>query len=77
MTMHKQQLEQLKGWFAGYVRTFYTADDDYLNNNIHLKECHTRRVCAEMRALAEALAMNGDDAGTGRDDCPAARRGAV
>ena len=60
--MHKQQLDSLKQWFAGYVRTFYTPDDDYLNNNIHLKECHTRRVCAEMRALAEALAMNADDA---------------
>ena len=55
-------MEQLKEWFTGYVRTFYTPDDAYLNNNIHLKECHTRRVCAEMRDLTAALSMNSDDA---------------
>lgn len=60
--MQNRRLDQLKEWFAGYVKTFYTPGDEYLNNNLHLKECHTRRVCAEMRALAEALAMNPDDA---------------
>jgi putative nucleotidyltransferase with HDIG domain len=60
--MQHKQLEQLKEWFANYVRTFYTADDEFLNNNLHLKECHTRRVCAEMRSLAESLTMNPADA---------------
>jgi putative nucleotidyltransferase with HDIG domain len=59
--MQKQQLDQLKEWFAGYVRRFYTPGDDFLNNNLHLKECHTRRVCAEMRQLAESLKMNEND----------------
>lgn len=60
--MNKQQLDQLKEWFAGFVRTHYTPGDDFVNNNLQLKECHTRRVCAEMRALAAALHINGDDA---------------
>ena len=60
--MQKQQLDDLKEWFAAYVRTFYTQGDDFLNSNLHLKECHTRRVCAEMRTLAESLAMHENDA---------------
>ena len=59
--MQTKQLDRLKQHFAEYVRTFYTPGDDYLNNNLHLKECHTRRVCAEMRALAAALEMNDGD----------------
>ena len=59
--MKQKYLDQLKEWFAAYVRTFYTQNDDFLNNNLHLKECHTRRVCAEMRALAESLKLNKND----------------
>ena len=60
--MQKEQLDQLKEWFGGYVRTFYVPDDEFLNNNLHLKECHTRRVCAEMRSLTESLDMTPEDA---------------
>jgi len=60
--MNTQQLDRLKQTFAEYVQTFYTSDDEFLNNHIHLKECHTKRVCGEMRALAAALAMTPDDA---------------
>lgn len=57
--MKKEQLEAFKEWFTDFVRDFY-GDDDFINFNIQLKECHTHRVCNEMRQLANALAMNGD-----------------
>lgn len=60
--MKHEQLESFKNWFTEYVRPFYTADDDFLNQNINLKECHTHRVCQAMRELTGALKMNGDDA---------------
>ena len=59
--MNTQQLDQLKERLTGYIQTFYTKDDEFLNSNIRLKECHTQRVCAEMRALAETLAMTPAD----------------
>lgn len=59
--MSPEQLEVFKEWFVEYVRSFYTADDDFLNQNIRLKECHTFRVCKEMRELAAALEMDAGD----------------
>jgi hypothetical protein len=59
--MQDTQLNTLKEWFTDFVRGFYTADDDYLNANIHLKECHTHRVCNEMRQLTAALKMDDSD----------------
>ena len=60
--MQKECLDRLKENFFAYVQTFYTKTDGFLDNNIRLKECHTKRVCAEMIALAEALALNVNDA---------------
>ena len=60
--MKQEQLESFKQWFTEYVRTFYASDDDFLNHNIKLKECHTHRVCQAMRELAGALQMNAKDA---------------
>lgn len=59
--MNKEQLLTFKTWFTEFVATFYTAGDDFLNRNIQLKECHTHRVCNEMRQLAVALEMKGPD----------------
>jgi len=59
--MNKEQLLTFKTWFTEFVATFYTAGDDFLNRNIQLKECHTHRVCNEMRQLAGALEMKGSD----------------
>ena len=59
--MQESQLQTFKGWFTDFVRGFYTADDDYLNANIQLKECHTHRVCNEMRQLTAALKMDEND----------------
>ena len=60
--MQQAQLEGFKHWFTQYVAGFYEADDDYLNRNIQLKECHTHRVCNEMRQLTKALDMDANDA---------------
>lgn len=59
--MKHEHFEALKHWFTEYVQSFYTQDDAFLNYNIRLKECHTYRVCTEMRRLAEALKMNETD----------------
>lgn len=60
--MQKEYLDRLKEWFGGYVRAYYVPDDGFVNQNLHLKECHTRRVCAAMRQLSAALAICGDAA---------------
>lgn len=59
--MHKTLLDNYKRWFTGYVAGFYTDGDEFLNFNINLKECHTHRVCKEMRALSAALEMDEND----------------
>jgi hypothetical protein len=59
--MTQEQLEIFNQWFTDYVGSFYAAGDDFLNHNINLKECHTHRVCREMRDLATALKMGAAD----------------
>lgn len=60
--MQPKQLETLKKWFGTFVSKFYQEGDIFLNENIRLKECHTHRVCKEMRQLATALQMSIPDA---------------
>ncbi len=55
--MTEQQLEQLKKWFYDYVATFY-GGDELMDDNIRLKEEHTRRMCADTPMLAERLGLN-------------------
>ncbi|MBU1259666.1 MAG: HD domain-containing protein [Planctomycetes bacterium] len=55
--MTKQQLEQFKRWFYSYVAGFY-GDDELTNDNIRLKEDHTRRMCADTPLIAEKLGLN-------------------
>jgi hypothetical protein len=59
--MKEFQLQTFKGWFTDFVRGFYTSDDEFLNANIQLKECHTHCVCNEMRQLTTALKMDEND----------------
>jgi putative nucleotidyltransferase with HDIG domain len=60
--MKAEQFEQLVRWFGDYVQRFYSQDgDEYLNNNLRLKETHTHRVCGEARMLADALKLNDND----------------
>ena len=56
--MTKQQLEQFKKWFYKYVSAFYSNDDELTNDNIRLKEEHTRRMCGDTGIIAEALGLN-------------------
>lgn len=58
--MEKQQLQNLKIWFADHVSQFY-GQDKYLNANIKLKEDHTYRTCTEILYLAEQLHLNQND----------------
>ncbi len=59
--MQNAQLETLKRWFTDFVAGFYTEDDAFINRHVQLKECHTHRVCNEMRQLAAVLEMNEND----------------
>lgn len=59
--MKKEQLESFKTWFGQFAAGYYKEGDAFLNENIRLKECHTHRVCGEMRQLAAALKMNEPD----------------
>jgi hypothetical protein len=61
--MTTEQFEKLVQWFGDYVQRFYSqTGDEYLNNNLYLKETHTHRVCGETRLLAEALKLDTNDA---------------
>jgi hypothetical protein len=53
-------LSALKTWFAEYTKTFKqeTFEDQ---QNIHLKEVHTKRVCEEILDIGNCLGLNGDD----------------
>ena len=58
--MHKEQLENFRKWFDGFVAGFY-GDDEYVNANIRLKEVHTGQVCREMVWLAGEVGLNQTD----------------
>ncbi len=55
--MTKEQLEQFKKWFDGYVATFY-GDDALINENIALKDNHTRRMCDDIKILTEGIGLD-------------------
>ncbi len=58
--MKPNQLEEFKEWFTEYVRGHY-GDDEFVDYNIKLKECHTHRVCKEMRDLSAVLTLDEND----------------
>lgn len=53
-------LAELRQWFAGYCRTFYTESNED-NRNIRLKEEHTREVCVFMNLLVDSLTLSPAD----------------
>ncbi|MDD5134696.1 MAG: HD domain-containing protein [Phycisphaerae bacterium] len=55
--MTNQQLEEFKKWFYDYVATFYGSDQLY-DDNIRLKEDHTRRVCSDIVILAKRMGLD-------------------
>ncbi|MBN2398152.1 MAG: HD domain-containing protein [Deltaproteobacteria bacterium] len=52
-------VDDLKDWFAGYVRTFKEGDIDY--RNIVLKEEHTKRVCEEIVGIGSRLGLRDNE----------------
>lgn len=55
--VNEQIVDDLKKWFATYVQTF-TSEKSGVQQNINLKEEHTRRVCCEILHLGQQLGLN-------------------
>jgi hypothetical protein len=53
-------LSSLKSWFAEYVKTF-RSEDPVVQQNMDLKEQHTRRVCSEIIEIGKSLDLNQED----------------
>lgn len=53
----KKDVNDLKEWFDNYVYTFKTGDENQ-QENIALKEEHTRRVCKEILDIGKELGLN-------------------
>lgn len=58
--MEKTHYQALEQWFWAFAQSHQTADA-FINNNLKLKECHTRRVCDLMAQLTAWLNLSDDD----------------
>ncbi len=58
--MNKNDLIDMKKWFADYVSGFYTDNSDY-NRAIRLKEEHTKLVCRNIIMLGQELGLADQD----------------
>lgn len=58
--MNKNNLKNLKKWFADYVSAFYTDDYDY-NLALNVKKGHTMRVCENIVMIGRRLDMSKHD----------------
>jgi hypothetical protein len=57
--MNKKQLEGLKKWFFDYVATYYGSDKK-ANDDIKLKDDHTRRMLADTLIITRELGFNAE-----------------
>ncbi|MBN2612455.1 MAG: HD domain-containing protein [Bacteroidales bacterium] len=57
LSISNSRLVELKEWFSTYVKSFYNNDPE-IQQNIVLKEEHTRRVCNEIVAIGSGLKLN-------------------
>ena len=55
--MDRQELDSLKQWFSDYCKTFYTPNTED-QQNITLKQEHTRHVCDNMATIARDLSLD-------------------
>ncbi|MFO7852317.1 MAG: HD domain-containing protein [Bacteroidota bacterium] len=55
-----EQTTNIKNWFSGYVDTFKKGDPE-MQENIKLKEDHTRRVCREILKIGKKLGLKDDE----------------
>jgi hypothetical protein len=53
-------LPKLRAWFAEYVRRF-ASEDPVLQENLDLKEDHTRRVCEAILEIGRSLDLSHED----------------
>jgi len=58
--VEKVIVKDFQSWFADYVRSFATDDEDF-HQNIVMKEKHTWRVCEEILDLGEKLGLSAGD----------------
>ena len=56
----KKSVSNLKNWFSNYLTNF-KSDNSELQQNIKLKEDHTRRVVKEILNIGKALELNSDE----------------
>jgi len=56
----EETLSSFKTWFNDYAKSFYSGNPED-QQNIELKEAHTRRVCGEILDIGNALSLNGED----------------
>lgn len=57
---NNELVKDLNDWFSSYVQTFKHGDKE-LQQNIILKEEHTKRVCKEISRIGNQLALNDDE----------------
>lgn len=56
----EETVSSFKTWFADYLKSFQTGSPEY-QQNIELKEAHTRRVCMEILEIGNSLGLNDED----------------
>jgi len=60
IAVDREELKELKDWFVKYVHTFQYNEPE-IQQNIDLKEEHTRRVCKEIIHIGKQLGLNNDE----------------
>ncbi len=58
--MENLDLKYFYDWFNNYVKGFY-SNDEYIQQNIVLKEEHTRRVCCNAVMISKDIKLNGEN----------------
>ncbi|MBP1908466.1 HD domain-containing protein [Methanolobus bombayensis] len=58
--MNEEKFNDLKIWFHNYVRSFYN-DDNFIRQNVILKEDHSIRVCENASLIAASENVDAED----------------
>ena len=58
--INTETVSTFKTWFAEYTKTFQSGTPED-QQNIEMKEAHTRRVCREILDIGNSLGLNGED----------------
>ncbi len=58
--MNKKKFNEFKACFDEYVRSFY-SDDGFIQQNVLLKEDHSRRVCENATLIARSEGLDNND----------------